>query len=199
VKKREHPEIQANYRHHMDYYHPPLLPMPDIPVCLHYGAYMVKRRHDVHTGIDLYTPKGSLVYAVEDGDIICIRKFTGTSIGYDWWNETQNIDIEGYTGCLGYGEIEPDPQLKVGDIVKKGQVIGKVIPVLKEDRGRAMSMLHFSIHRHCFGDMIKAVENKSKENFYDLQIDPTMLLIQMKHKADIIKIADSMRIEVAKI
>lgn len=185
MKKREHPEKENNYKHHMDFYHPPLLPMPDIPVCLHYVAYMVKRRHDVHTGIDLYAPEGSPVYAVEDGDIICIRKFTGTSIGYNWWNETKAVDIEGYTGCLCYGEIEPDLQLKVGDAVKKGQVIGKVIPVLKEDRGKAMSMLHFSIHRHGFADMIKAVEDTSKESFYDLQIDPTMLLIQLKNKSDL--------------
>lgn len=51
MKKREHPKVKEDYSHHMNFYHPPLLPMPDIPVVLHYGSYLVKRRMDVHTGI----------------------------------------------------------------------------------------------------------------------------------------------------
>lgn len=64
MKKRQHPDVEEGYKHHMDIYHPPLLPMPDIPMCLHYGTFLVKRRFDVHTGVDLYAPVDANVYAI---------------------------------------------------------------------------------------------------------------------------------------
>ena len=35
-------------------YYPPLLVMPDIPVGNHFGSFGVQRKHDYHTGVDLY-------------------------------------------------------------------------------------------------------------------------------------------------
>jgi murein DD-endopeptidase MepM/ murein hydrolase activator NlpD len=187
MKKQKHPEIDPNYKHHTDFYHPPLLPMPDIPVVLHYGAYGVKRRFDVHTGVDLYAPEGSEVYAIEKGEIVQIRPFTGEKAGCPHWNETWCVDIEGYTGTLGYGEVIPLEDLKVGDTVEKGQLIAHVTPVLKEDKGKAMSMLHFSIHSHGWHHLVEDAKNPEKESFYDLQRDPTMLLLQLKAKADLME------------
>ena len=65
------------YKAYMNLYHPPLLPMPDIPIPNHYGAYLQKRKHDVHTGVDLYAEDGSTVYAVEDGEVVIVKWFTG--------------------------------------------------------------------------------------------------------------------------
>ena len=54
---------------HTNFYHPPLLPMPDVPIPNHYGAYLQKRKHDVHTGVDLYASDGAAVYAIESGEV----------------------------------------------------------------------------------------------------------------------------------
>lgn len=185
MKKREHPKVEPNYKHHMDFYHPPLLPMPDIPVCLHYGSFLIKRRFDYHAGVDLYAPEGASVYAIEDSDVVSIRAFTGAEAECPHWNETQCVDLEGQTGILCYGEIKPDPNLKVGDRVRKGQTIGHVIPVLKKDKGKAMSMLHFSMHSHGWKHMVKDQNDPEQEHFFDPHIDPTLLLIQLKAKADV--------------
>ena len=169
-------------------YHPPLLPKPDIPIANHYGAYGVKRKFDVHTGVDLYAAPGTLVYAVEAGEVIAIRPFTGDKAGTPFWENTQCVDIEGFTGTMGYGEILPNLNLKVGDFVPMGAHIGCVKRVLKEYKGKATSMLHFQLHRHGLKYLIKDQEDPSMESFYDLQLDPTMLLIQLKNKADVMMI-----------
>ena len=120
MKKSTHPDWLPNYEHHMNFYHPPLLPMPDIPVCSHYGSYMVKRKFDVHTGVDLYAADGTPVFAIEAGEVVKIRNFTGKVAGCDHWEPTFEINIEGYTGSIGYGEMTPNRNLKVGDMVNKG-------------------------------------------------------------------------------
>lgn len=186
MEKRPHPEVEEGYKHHMDIYHPPLLPMPDIPMCLHYGTFLVKRRFDVHTGVDLYAPVGDNVYAIEDSDVVSIRVFTGTEAECPHWNTTWCVDLEGYSGIFSYGEIKPDPNLKVGDQVKKGQVIGTVLQVLKKDKGKAMSMLHFAVHSHGWRYLVNDQGDPNKEHFFDMQLDPTLLLMQLKNKADII-------------
>lgn len=164
------------------FYHPPLIPMPDIPCANHHGAYMVKRKFDVHTGVDLYASEGTNVFAVEDGEVIAIRPFTGEIAGTPFWEDTHCIDIEGQTGTIGYGEVLPAEGLKVGDFVKAGQQIAKVKRVLKEFKGKPTSMLHFSIHRHGLRHLLRDQQDPTMESFYDLQIDPTMLLIQLKNK-----------------
>ena len=176
----------------MDFYHPPLIPMPDIPCCNHYGSYMVKRKFDVHTGVDLYAPVRSRVYAIEDGEVVSVRPFTGKIVGQDHWNNTYALDIEGYTGTICYGEIDYDEELKVGDRVEKGQIIGTVERVLKEFKGKATSMLHLAIHRHGFKYLLRDQNDKHMESFYDLQLDPRMLLIQMKYKAEIMMLKNQL-------
>lgn len=185
MKKMPHPPINKDYSHHMDFYHPPLLPMPDIPIAPHYGAYMVKRKHDVHTGVDLYAPEGAEVYAIEDGEVVCVRCFTGLEAGCPHWHTTWAVDIEGYTGTVCYGEIKPDIEINEGKFIKKGTPIGKVMTVLKKDKGKAMSMLHFALHRHGWKYLMQDQRDPEKESFYDLQVDPTMLLLQLKQKADL--------------
>jgi murein DD-endopeptidase MepM/ murein hydrolase activator NlpD len=173
-------------------YHPPLLPMPDIPIPNHHGGYMVKRRFDVHTGIDLFVVEGTPVYSVERGEVVAIRKFTGGEAGTSFWENTMAVDIEGLTGTICYGEVTPVLNLKVGDIVQCGQVIAHVKRVLKEYKGKPRSMLHFAIHRHGWKYLYKDQQDPEMESFYDLLIDPTMLLIQLKNKADLMVLTSSM-------
>ena len=175
------------------FYHPPLLPMPDIPCCLHHGAFFVKRKFDVHTGVDLYAPEGTKVYSIEDGEIVKIRPYTGKFAGTDFWNETWSIEVEGHTGIISYGEIKPLNGLAAGDRVTAGFPLGHVMKVLKEDKGKPTSMLHVAVHTHGWKHLIKDQEDPEQESFYDLQIDPTMLLIQLKNMADMKKIRSSLK------
>lgn len=159
-------------------YYLPLDPMPDVPVPNHYGAFGVKRRHDVHRGVDLYTKVGDCVYAIESGVVVLIDKnFTGTQDKTPWWNDTQAIYIEGNTGVFCYGEIllrkltEKSYKWKLGDSVMQGDRLGSVLQVLKKDKGKPMSMLHIELHRH-------GLAYRKEHNIYDMQLDPTLVLMQ---------------------
>lgn len=120
----------------------------EIPVFPHVGAFGTRRRHDVHTGIDLYASIGEPVFAVEDGKVIEISPFTGEIAGFPWWEDTWAVYVEGNSGVVAYCEIKPTPQLKVGDPVRQNRdCLGTVLKVLKKDKGRPQSMLHLELHR----------------------------------------------------
>lgn len=117
--------------------------MPDGP-----GRFGAVRRHDVHTGVDLYTYPGMSVLAVEDGVVVAIEDFTGPRAGSPWWNDTQAVLVEGESGVVCYGEVVPPRELRVGDRVEREQYVGGVRPVLKKDKGRPTTMLHVELYTH---------------------------------------------------
>lgn len=112
------------------------------------GAFGTPRKFDVHTGIDLYTKKDAEVFAIEDGEIVAIEWFTGKMVDMPWWNDTQAIAIKGKSGIINYGEVQPHYDIVVGDMVKEGDHIGWVTPVLKKDKGivPSTSMLHLELY-----------------------------------------------------
>ena len=112
------------------------------------GTFGAVRRHDVHTGIDLYTYPGMPVLAVEDGVVVAIEKFTGAEAGSPWWNDTEAVLVEGASGVVCYGEIVTPKEMKVGDQLRREGYVGGVRTVLKKDKGRPMTMLHFELYRH---------------------------------------------------
>lgn len=131
----------------------PLDIMPPIPVGLnHPGAFGVDRHHDVHTGVDLYTPYGCPVKAIESGKVIKVDWFTGPSINMPWWNDTRAVYIEGDLGVFNYGEIFEYSSIKVGQKIEQGEYFGYVVPVLKRYKGRPMSMLHLELYDHGYVD-----------------------------------------------
>lgn len=146
----------------------------EVPIGNHCGAFGAVRKHDVHKGIDLYCPVGTPVYSVEDGEITLIRQFTGEALGFPWWNDTWAINVEGDTGVVVYGEIKVQPYLKVGETVKQGTLLGWVQQVLKKDKGRPMSMLHFALHK-------RGVQSNGRWDIGDPQpcglLDPTEHLL----------------------
>ena len=115
---------------------PPLL--PDNP-----GRFAAVRRHDVHTGLDLYCEVGTKVLAVEDGTVVEIEEFTGPTAESPWWHETWAVLVQGASGVVVYGEVAP--AVEVGDFVPKGAEIGLVMAVLKKFKGRPMVMLHLEL------------------------------------------------------
>lgn len=117
------------------------LPNPGSP-----GAFGSVRKHDRHTGIDLYCEEGTEVLALEAGTVVAVVEFTGpdTDPPSPWWNATRAILVEGNENVLCYGEV--NPHVAVGDQVTTGQVLGRVLRVLKENKGLPMSMLHFEMY-----------------------------------------------------
>lgn len=113
------------------------IPLSSIPAANRFGA---RRKFDVHTGVDLFAPEGTPIYACEDGVVIDVCTFTGASIGMPWWNETQCAAIRGVSGVILYGEITS--YVNTGDKVQEGDLIGTVKQVLIKDKGKPMSMLH---------------------------------------------------------
>ena len=145
----------------------------------HVGSFGVRRRHDVHSGIDLYAEIGQAVYAVEDGEVIDISWFTGEPIGSPWWEDTHAVYVRGKSGIVCYGEVEPNSKLEIGDKVKGGESwIGNVKRVLRKDNHRPLSMLHMEIHNDEYKDDIWGIEMSKPVGL----IDPTPYLLNIFKK-----------------
>ena len=116
----------------------------DIP---NHGRFGGVRKHDIHTGVDIYCGDNEQIYSIEKGIVIGIFDFTGPNVDTPWWEDTKAIMIEGESGVILYGETY-EPLLKVGDEVSEGQQIGNVKRVLKKDKGLPMTMLHIELYKH---------------------------------------------------
>ena len=155
-----------------------------IPEGHHPGAFGFERKHDIYTGVDLYCQKGDAVHAIEDGVVIAVEPFTGEIAGFPWWNNTYAMAIRGASGIVNYGEIEPLPNIRVGDTILEGQVLGVVIPVLKVDKGKvpSTSMLHVELYNSYDGHWIEWELGKEQPKGIE---DPTTLL-----KSNMVLISD---------
>jgi murein DD-endopeptidase MepM/ murein hydrolase activator NlpD len=159
----------------------PLKSCTGLPARPHPGAFAARRRHDTHTGVDLYCREGEPVLAVEDGVVVNIEPFTGPSAGSPWWNDTQAVLVEGASGVVGYGEIVPSPGLAVGRRVLRGEPVGRVAVVLKEGKerqdvpGHSRAMLHVELYRH---GTRRAVVWGLDEGRPEGLLDPTPLLLR---------------------
>lgn len=119
---------------------------PAVPEAPAPGAFGAVRKHDVHTGVDLYCDELELVTAVEPGLVYFVKHFTGARAGSPWWYPTMCVGVEGPSGVVVYGEVKPD--VRPGDTVRAGDPIGTVQRVLKHDKGLPMSMLHLELYAH---------------------------------------------------
>jgi len=158
-------------------YSPPLKIMPDIPTGNHFGSFGVKRKFSYHAGVDLYTKEGSDVYAIEPGIITEINCFSGPSDGSPWWNNTDCICIEGYSGVIVYGEMSIPKAIQAGNKIKQGNYLGKIKRILKKDKGKPMSMLHIMLLEH--GKREDSIESwKHDKPKPEGLLDPTAILMQ---------------------
>ena len=117
------------------------------------------RKHDIHTGIDIFMHEDASVHLPFDGVVVKIGNFTGNNAEptpSPWWNDTQYIIVKHNMryGQLEqifvlYGEIEVDKGIKEGDTLTEGSFIGNIVEVLKKDKGRPTSMLHVEIYDEC--------------------------------------------------
>ena len=111
------------------------------------SKFGVVRKHDIHTGIDIYCEINDEVFSVLDGTIIDIGIFTGEKVSSPWWNETGYIEINhGYFYIL-YGEIKVIPELKVGDKIEKDTLLGNVQKILKKENTKnPPTMIHLEFY-----------------------------------------------------
>jgi 3-polyprenyl-4-hydroxybenzoate decarboxylase len=153
-----------------------------IPESEHPGGFGFHRKHDVHTGVDLYTVKNAPVYAMESGRVIRHAPFTGEQVGMPWWNNTDALLVEGPSGVVCYGEIELAPEIRHGSkaVVARGDLLGRVVPVLPESKarpdiqGHSCSMLHIELYRRGYAGDWAAWSNDGPRP--DDLLDPTALL-----------------------
>lgn len=170
-----------------------LWPLPEHEVeipcdILHPGSFGARRKHDVHTGIDLYAPFGQPVIAIEDGIVVAIEPlFTGgedtpkDSEGSPIWLPTSAVLVEGASGVIAYGEIEPDVSIRTGVSLTQGDLIGTVLQVLKPKKDGVLyknpanspTMLHLELYTH---GSRKTVYWHLKESQPETLLDPTPLL-----------------------
>lgn len=128
-----------------------------IPTWPHLGAFGAVRRFDIHNGVDIYCEGPKDVMAVEEGIVVGMGQFTGEAVKSPWWNDTWYLAIEGTSGIVIYGEITYS-NIFTGQLVKPGEVIGKVTPVLKKNKvrkdikGHSDHMLHIELKRNTIED-----------------------------------------------
>jgi hypothetical protein len=154
--------------------------VPGVPVGKHPGAFGAVRKHDRHCGVDLYCPALTEVYAVEEGIVVSVEDFTGPAANCPWWLPTKAIKIEGESGVVCYGEIEPIGWV-AGDPVEEGDLLGRVIPVLPPEKlrkdipGHSCSMLHVQIYKH--GTIHNPNDIGPTDEMPEDMIDPTPFLL----------------------
>jgi murein DD-endopeptidase MepM/ murein hydrolase activator NlpD len=108
------------------------------------GQFGAVRKHDTHTGVDLYAEVGTKVYAMESGTVVASMPFTGIAAESPWWLDTNCVMIEGASGVILCGEIETE--LKAGDFVFEGDLVGTILRVIKKDKGKPLAMLHLELY-----------------------------------------------------
>lgn len=112
------------------------------------GLFGAARLHDIHTGVDLYAPPGTSVLAAEDGEVAAIDPFFTGGDESPWWETTAAVMVEGASGVVLYGEVEP--LVDVGQQVRAGDLVGRVKQVLRPRPGKVWknppSMLHLELY-----------------------------------------------------
>lgn len=121
---------------------------PAIPAEGHVGDFAFRRSFYHHPGIDIYCGNGQEVVAIEDGIVVGFEYFTGVGAKppSPWWNDTFAVMVEGKSGVIGYCELMIEDELDIGQKIEAGDPIGKIIPVLKKDKGNGTTMLHLELY-----------------------------------------------------
>jgi len=70
--------------------------------------------------------------------------FTGHHAESPWWCDTWAVLAKGVSGIVVYGEISALEGLE-GRVLKQGEPVGSVVPVLFKDKGNGTTMLHLEL------------------------------------------------------
>lgn len=166
----------------MSWIWPLLRTFPDVPKPGEPGAFGTRRKYDVHTGVDLYSPLHVVVQAVEPGVVLSRELFTGVRAGSPWWNDTQAVLIQGASGIVVYGELELYPGPYPGQHIEAGESIGRVERVVRKDKGRPTTMLHLELYEP---GALAPVWWKLDESRPKGLLDPTPLLLAARAASEL--------------
>jgi len=152
-----------------------------IPTYKEPGSFGFKRKFEIHNGVDIYCAENSPVHAVEDGEVIAIKQFTGKQLKMDWWLDTWAICIKGKSGVVCYGEMNQEFNYNIGEQVKAGDILGTVKAVLpaekirKDIRNHNNAMLHIQLFKDYENDdqLLNWYPNKERNK---MLLDPTSYL-----------------------
>lgn len=159
-----------------------------IPINAHPGAFGCRRKYDFHTGIDLYGKPGDWVYAIDDGIVVSVDRFTGKRPD-SWWLPTDAIIVECANCNWVYGEIIPNPKIRIGDRVRSGQLLGELTPVLPPEKLRldipkhSVTMLHLEKYDRTYEPEMGWAIWKDRLDRPKYLVDPTNDLIAILQKA----------------
>lgn len=127
------------------------------------NIFAAVRKHDIHTGMDIFTESGTQATSPFDGIVVKMGNFTGNDAEptpSPWWNNTQYVVVKHFIPAFYtygelverfvlYGEIAISPELFVGKNVKEGELLGTIVEVLKNNKGLPTSMLHVEMYEEC--------------------------------------------------
>lgn len=113
----------------------------------HPAGFGAKRPFNLHSGVDLFCDHNQPLATVEDGIVVGIRDF-GKRQQNDapWLNRTRVVLIEGKTGVVAYCNVKERNNLKIGQQVKAGEIIGNVIRINKKKKRKDTCMLHLELY-----------------------------------------------------
>lgn len=142
------------------------------------NAFAAHRKHDIHTGIDLFWEPGEEVLSMTEGIVTDIRWFTGekANISSPWWHDTSAVFVRTPIGVIVYGEIEPTVQ--IWDTLKPWQPLWKLTKVLNKPESfpYPKTMLHLELYESGFPDGTDAVEwHYTEKKWYDITLHPEPL------------------------
>lgn len=151
-----------------------------IPTGDHPGAFGAIRKHDVHTGVDLYFKEDDdlSVRPFEAGTIVSMGYFTGAILNMPWWNDTHYVTILGKSGFILYGEINLSHKIRIGKWVDTDDLLGYIKPVLPQNKVRpdiphhSNYMLHVELYKEWRGWVVWELGQPKPEQL----LDPTTYL-----------------------
>lgn len=139
------------------------------------GSFGFQRKFEIHNGVDIYCAENSPVHAVEDGEVVAIKQFTGKQLNMDWWLDTWAMCVKGQSGVVCYGEMNQQFNFNVGDKIKGNDVLGTVKAVLPTEKIRPDIRNHNNAMLHI--QLFKDYENDEQLlNWYPNQQRNKMLL-----------------------
>lgn len=118
-----------------------------------------------HAGVDLYSPTYTEVISIHKGIVRNIKLF---------YRNTYAIEIENKTILYRYCEIIPVLDLKAGDTVEEGQIIGYIAQIDSIN----ITMLHLEMYSQAAKGELTNKKNKPFLRRSDL-IDPTYKLKEL--------------------
>ena len=117
-----------------------------------------------HAGCDLIAPRGTLIYAIDDGYVVENARH--------FYRGTWQLAIRHAVGVVRYCEVEEDDLIKsfkAGTRVKAGQLVAHVGKMYRD------SMLHFELYTGAMTGPLTVLSNKGFQRRADLT-DPAPLL-----------------------